>query len=310
VLELYCPQTMANPTVEIGEHARGLCEPEVGLPTLQVYSERFAYLREASSGAAPGRGLYTLPDAQPGQEYIIETKLMSSIDNWAAKALQRMMVDGEAPGKLESREALGWCQFLYSLIVRNAEHLLLIKEKLNTLDAGEILEYIREDYPNIRGLGDPETFDEYKAAFVKCPVEVPPVRVLPELVRSKRVVRMLASFNWRTATVRTAKYPLLTSDRPIIMSNGLIREDAHIVLPISPRRLFIATKDEETFRSLSSMPPNELAQAVNNQVAQQAHRFVFGGDDSQLRFVDSRLGKRVWSSPLGHLSGRGRTGDQ
>src|SRR5260370_34997332 len=98
---------MANPTVEIGEHARGLCEPEVGLPTLQVYSERFAYLREASSGAAPGRGLYTLPDAQPGQEYIIETKLMSPLDNWAAKALQRMLAAVEAPGKLDASEPLG-----------------------------------------------------------------------------------------------------------------------------------------------------------------------------------------------------------
>jgi hypothetical protein len=46
------------------------------------------------------------------------------------------------------------------------------------------------------------------------------------------------------------------------------------------------------------MNPNELAEAVNNQVSQQAHRFVFGCDDGQQRFVANRLGKRVWSSPL------------
>jgi hypothetical protein len=39
--------------------------------------------------------------------------------------------------------------------------------------------------------------------------------------------------------------------------------------------------------------------AVNNQVSQQARKFVFGADDKQLRFVANRLGKRVWSSPLG-----------
>jgi hypothetical protein len=194
----------------------------------------------AGTGYVPG--LYKLPGAPQGDEYIIETKLMSSIDNWAARALQRMMVDGEPPGKLDSPEALGWCQFLYSLIVRNPEHLVRIKEKLTSLDAGEILEYVRNDYPNIRGPGDPENFDDFKAVFIKNPIEVPAVRVLPELVKSKRVVRMLASFKWQTATVNTAKCPLLTSDRPIIMSNGLIQPDAHIVLPISPRRLFIATK--------------------------------------------------------------------
>jgi hypothetical protein len=251
----------------------------------------------AGTGYVPG--LYKNPGAPPGEEYVIETKLMSSIDDRAARALQQMMVDGEPPGKLDSPEALGWCQFLYSLLVRNPDHLLRMKEKLATLDPSEILEHIRDDYPDIRGPGDPESFDDYKAAFIKNPVEVPAVRVLPELVRSKRVVRVLASFKWQTATVNNAKYPLLTSDRPIIMTNGLIQLDAHIVLPISPRRLFIATKNEETFRYFGEMNPNELAQAVNNQVSQQARKFVFGCDDSQLKFVANRLGKRVWSSPLG-----------
>ena len=83
------------------------------------------------------------------------------------------------------------------------------------------------------------------------------------------------------------------------MSNGLVQKDAHIVVPISPRRLFIATRDEETLQFFTSMLSDELAEAVNNQVAQQAYRFVFGENAKQLRFVSNRLGKRVWSSPLG-----------
>ncbi len=251
----------------------------------------------AGTGYVPG--LYKNPIAAPGEEYVIETKLMSSIDDRAAKALQGMMVDGEAPGKLDTPEALGWCQFLYSLLVRNPDHLLLIKQKLATMDQGEVLENIRDIYPTIRGPNDPEDFDDYKAKFLENPVEVPAIRVLPELVSSKRVVRVLTSFKWQTATVNHARHPLLTSDRPIIMTNGLNKQDAHIVLPISPRRLFIATKNEETFQYFREMNPNELAQAVNNQVCQQARKFVFGSDVSQLRFVANRLGKRVWSSPLG-----------
>jgi Protein of unknown function (DUF4238) len=251
----------------------------------------------AGTGYVPG--LYKNPDAAPGEEYVIETKLMSSIDDRAARALQRMMVDGEPPGKLDAPEALGWCQFLYSLLVRNPDHLLLMKEKLATMDQGEVLENIREVYPNIRRPNDPENFDDYKAVFLKNPVEVPAIRVLPELVRSKRVVRVLSSFKWQTTTVNHAKYPLLTSDRPIIMTNGLNLPDAHIVLPISPRRLFIATKNEESFRYFLEMNPSALAEAVNNQVSQQARKFVFGSDDSQLKFVANRLGKRIWSSPLG-----------
>src|SRR5665213_3770819 len=66
VLELYCPQTVANPTLKIGEHARCLCEPEVSLPARQVPSERFAYLREASSGAAPGQFSHALLHTHDG----------------------------------------------------------------------------------------------------------------------------------------------------------------------------------------------------------------------------------------------------
>jgi Protein of unknown function (DUF4238) len=101
----------------------------------------------APEGTGYVRGLYKLPDAPPGQEYIVETGLMSSIDNWAAKALEQMLVDGVAPGKLDRQRGLGWCQFLYSLIVRNPEHLQLINEKLKTLDPAAVLEEIRDDYP-------------------------------------------------------------------------------------------------------------------------------------------------------------------
>jgi hypothetical protein len=245
------------------------------------------------------RGLYRLPDAAPGEEYVVETKLMCDIDNWAAKTLQHLMIDGPKPGILDPRAGIGWCQFLYSLIVRNPEHLLLIKEKLKTLEPGEVAEHIRDDYSEMRGPDDPPTFDEYKATLTSNPPDVPATRVLPVLLKSKRVIRMLVSFKWRTVTADSAKYPLLTSDRPVIMTNGLIRHDAHIILPISPRRLFIATKNEETFHAISSMPTDELAKAVNNKVAEQAYTFVYGTDERQLRFVANRLGKRVQSSPLG-----------
>jgi hypothetical protein len=251
------------------------------------------------AGTGYVRGLNKLADAPPGYEYVVETKVMSSIDNWAAKALHRLMQEGSAPGKLEPREAIGWYQFLYSLIIRNPEHLKLIKNKLNTLDPRNVLEEIREDYPKMRGPEDPVSFDEYKAAYMFNPVDVPATRVLPVLLGSKRVICALALLKWHTATVNTAKYPLLTSDRPVIMSNGLMRHDAHIVLPISPHRLMIATKDDETFQAITSVPMSELAKTVNNQVAQQAYEFVYGVDDRQLRFVANRLGKRVWSNPLG-----------
>jgi hypothetical protein len=175
----------------------------------------------------------------------------------------------------------------------------VIREKLRTLDPAEILEYIRDDYPRIRRPGDPESFDEYKEAFVKAPPDIDPVMVLQSLMRSKRVFRVIASFKWHTMTLNTPKFPLLTSDRPIIMTNGLVGDNAHFVLPIGPRRLFIATKTMETFQSFVQRNPEEFARAINDRVCMQARKYVYGNDDSQLHFVSKRLGKKVWSSPVG-----------
>jgi Protein of unknown function (DUF4238) len=254
--------------------------------------------RTHPDGTGYVRGLYTLPDAPPGKEHIIETHLMGKVDDWAAKAHRRMLEDGVSIGRLDPCEALGWCQFLYSLIVRNPEHLLLIKKKLSEMSP-EILESIRDEYDSLRGPGDPPTFNEYKAKFYNKPIPVPPARVLLNILSSKRVVTALATMKCVTADVSSAQRTLLTSDRPVIMTNGIDRSDAHIVLPISPSKLFIAAKEEHMLHKITSMGPEELVSISNSKVAEQAYRYAYGVDDSQLRFVSNRLGKRVRSSPLG-----------
>jgi len=250
------------------------------------------------AGTGYVRGLYRLPDVPADQAEIIETKRMSSVDDRAAKALVKMLRGTGSVDRLERHEALGWCQFIYSLVVRNPEHLVLVRQKLRELGP-EIMEELRGRYDEIRRSSDPETFDEYKENVTKSPIVVPPARVLPNLINSKRVVRVIATMKWFTHTVHKAKYPLLTSDRPVVLTNGLIRPDAHIVIPMSPRILFIAVKEEATFHKIASMSSDELAETVHNKVAEQAHTFVYGSDDSQLRFVSNRLGKRIRSSPLG-----------
>src|SRR5882672_921104 len=57
---------MTDPTVDVGERARGLCQPEVGLPTRQVPSERLAHLHETAPGTAPGQFAHALLHARDG----------------------------------------------------------------------------------------------------------------------------------------------------------------------------------------------------------------------------------------------------
>jgi hypothetical protein len=83
------------------------------------------------------------------------------------------------------------------------------------------------------------------------------------------------------------------------MTNGLVQPDAHIAIPLSPKLLFLATKNDETRRAIASMSDDQIVGTVNHKVSEQAIRYVYGIDDRQLRFVANRLGRMVPSTPLG-----------
>jgi hypothetical protein len=114
----------------------------------------------------------------------------------------------------------------------------------------------------------------------------------------KLVGEHIGEMQWRVLTLGNAPYSFLTSDRPIIMTNGLTGPDAHFGLPISPQHVFLATNDEETFLKIQAIDPAQILHNVNDRVASQAVRYVYGCDDAQLAFVADRIGKMIPSTPL------------
>jgi len=86
-----------------------------------------------------------------------------------------------------------------------------------------------------------------------------------------------------------AKFEFLTSDRPIIMTNGIGRKEGHVALPLSPHILFIAANERDTLRQIASMSGRDLVLRCNEMVVQQAERQVYGRTDQALRFVERHL---------------------
>ena len=75
---------------------------------------------------------------------------------------------------------------------------------------------------------------------------------------------------WSVVTFKNERYPLLTSDRPIIMTNGLVKPGDHLALPIGPLSLFVATNDVNTENAIKSMNAGQLIELVNHRVSSQA----------------------------------------
>ena len=53
--------------------------------------------------------------------------------------------------------------------------------------------------------------------------------------------------------------------------------------------LFVATNNEETENNIRRADPNMLIAQVNDRVASQARKYVYGIDDSEQDFVDKLI---------------------
>jgi len=96
-------------------------------------------------------------------------------------------------------------------------------------------------------------------------------------------------FNFHCGVFNFGRYSqrLLTSDKPVIMSDGLAKPNGHIAIPIGPKKLFLASRSQSLAHKICSVP--NFAEVANDLVARQAHMYVYGVDDSQLDFIEKRL---------------------
>jgi hypothetical protein len=90
-------------------------------------------------------------------------------------------------------------------------------------------------------------------------------------------------------TIPDVPFNFLTSDRPIIMTNGIGRPEGHIAVPIGPRKLFIAANQKETTDPIVALPPSDLIMQANTMVVRQAEEFVYGESDFAINFVERHL---------------------
>jgi hypothetical protein len=118
------------------------------------------------------------------------------------------------------------------------------------------------------------------------------------LMDHDRIGADINNFKWSTITTHGARFDLLTSDRPIVMPLSLGRKDAFILMPIGPRRAFLATRQPRSFDA------NDLTMRLNRAVVGAAIKYVYGTDEKQRSFIQKRFG----SSPVERVLARLRRG--
>jgi len=217
----------------------------------------------------------------------VESKFMHMVDTNAKRALDKIISGDESRWEEKPRSA--WTRFILSLRFRNPEVVHDLKRHmLEVWKAG--VDHLQANYHALRLPSDPPTFEEY---MERCKPEAPykgALLLLQQIIDNDRVGPTIFDMHWSRVSVAASSLPLLTSDRLLDMPHGLGSKNAYIALPIAPRMLFVAAHDNTWEKRLGDSDPTHVVKSVNAAVVSQARKFVWGVDDSQLRFVQNHMG--------------------
>lgn len=247
------------------------------------------------SGTGYERGLYAFDGLPAAAANFLERRFLLRADDRAHLALQRLLVD-QVDFDLETQSA--WSRFIMTLLHRNPEAIAHIKQR-----ASEHVESLVTSATS--GI---HASDEVRPIISDAHIQEVTLRALRSVMDSERVGKFLNRMVWGVIAIHRPKFFILTSDRPLVMTNGLAYPGSFLLLPISPTRTFVAAATRKTIEELANIANHpKFVTVINDRVASQARKYVYSTNDSQLRFVANRLGKELPSTPLETISGLPRT---
>ncbi len=262
----------------------------------------------APSAVGFKRDLYSIHGREdPALKQEVESRFMSPLDSRAAEALAFMEKEGKRPDDPKLRD--GWTRFVMSLLYRSPEKVAWLRRKISDGDA-ETLKELEEAYAALRVDGDPPTFEDYRTKMGSSPVDEAEALLIRKMIDNYRIGTHLNGMSWSLVQLRAPRHGFLTSDSPLMMSNGVGIPDGFLILPLGPDSYFLATNRLQVAQSFTGQPARALENAFNDAVVKQAERWVIGATPSQLTFVERRLAKvgaprrrgvlheNTWKAPL------------
>lgn len=226
---------------------------------------------------------------------VLEERFFKPIDNFAAEFLDR--IKNNPIVKANGSQRSVWTRFLMSMMLRTPEDVAILKnywpKLFFTTD-----EDAEKSYQEIRKTSDPETFRQFLESLPDDFVESSGFELWIDLIDHQEVGDIINKMYWEVLDLAGSRFSLLTSDRPVILSNSLRGRGAHLALPIGPDQLFIAASDPKFVQELKQKMATNIARTANTIVVSNAVEYVFAEDRSQAQFIRNRIGAKIVSRPL------------
>ena len=146
-----------------------------------------------------------------------------------------------------------------------------------------------EKYLETRDPHGPQTIQEFVDITLPAAASMDAAGMLVDIIDNDRVGPTIFGMKWILVDLPDSKYELLTSDRPLVRPMGFDNPQAYLVLPLSPRKLWLAAHTDYYKRNLMNVDQAAVVREINKAVVSQAREFVWGTDASQLSFVKKHM---------------------
>jgi hypothetical protein len=235
------------------------------------------------------RGLNTFAGLRPELGNYLEHRFLKIVDSKASAVLVMLNKDN-----VDFADRSSWARFMMSQLHRSPEGIRRVGEMVASAFQDDLATMIKLHYEEFRTQNDPTSFEEFRYSYTQADIDQLQLQVLSRIMNSELVGTVLVKMCGSVIPTHTSNHLLLTSDRPLVMTAGLGRPDAYIVLPISPARIFVAAHNEEVLRQIDDkMQHGGGVQLLNNRLARQARKYVWAVDDKPLQFIEERLGDKI-----------------
>lgn len=228
----------------------------------------------------------TMEEVAGMDQHAVEKLFLKQVDNFAA--IIRDKLDNEGFQNLSLDERKDWVIFLMSLRLRQPDIIQMLRQGAE--------EQLREnmarqpyEYEELAGVNDPSTLEEWTERQYPGLIENFGLSIFPELVNNQDIGNQILNMRWWLWDFSDIEHDLLIADHPCIFTTGINDPNLVVALPITPKKVFMATQSEAIARHLRAQRSRVLVTRINESSISQARIRIYARNTSPRRFIMNRL---------------------